>query len=118
MACGREAMEFCPAQECTALKMAYDATAFFARNAPMIGTIGTAAKRRTAVARSIADHRSERFQHAARHSVRRVSQSPESTSQSSLADAFGWGQESRIQASTLKEIRNLCEPRIDSLGAV
>ena len=43
----------------------------------MIGTIGTAAKRRTAVARSITvsirrDHRSERFQHVARHSVRSV----------------------------------------------
>ena len=75
------------------MKMAYDATAFFARNAPMIGTIGTAAKRRTAVARSIAvsierDHRSERFQYVARHSVRRVSQSPESTL-CSLAVAFG-----------------------------
>ena len=40
------------AQGCAALKMAYEATAFFARNAPMIGTIGTAAKRRTAGSRS------------------------------------------------------------------
>ena len=42
----------------------------------MIGTIGTAAKRRNAVARSIAVsvqgyHRSDRFQHVARHSVRK-----------------------------------------------